>query len=57
MGTFSVNFIYKAYFLYNMEKIERDKTLFELYPELEAKLIELRGQAKKLGLLGKIEFS
>jgi hypothetical protein len=35
----------------------KDKTLFELYPELEIKLRELREQAKRLGLWGKLEFS
>ena len=40
-----------------MEKLDQDKTLFELYPELEAKLIRLREQAKRLGLMGKMEFS
>ncbi len=34
-----------------------DKDLFELYPELEIKLRDLREHAKRLGLVGKFEFS
>lgn len=36
---------------------DQDKTLFELYPELELKLIRVRELAERLGLLGKIEFT
>ncbi len=35
----------------------KDKTLFELNPELEQKLAEVRELAKRLGLLGKFEFT
>ena len=40
-----------------MEKLDQDKTLFELYPELEQKLIRTSELIKKMGLLGKFELT
>lgn len=35
----------------------KEKTLFELNPDLERKLVEVRELAKRLGLLGKFELT
>jgi hypothetical protein len=40
-----------------MENRYQDKTLFELDPDLKVKLDKAKGQARKLGLIGKFEFS
>lgn len=40
-----------------MDKPDQDKTLWELDPELKVKLEEARAMTRKLGLMGKMEFS
>ncbi len=40
-----------------MKKPDNDKTLWELNPELKKKLDHLRSEARRLGLMNKIEFS
>ncbi len=40
-----------------MDKTDQDKTLFELNPELEQKLLRLRELVRRLGLQGKFEFT
>ena len=35
----------------------RDKTLFELHPELERGIDEMREEFRRMGILGKFKFS